>query len=85
MKFDTIVFDTAPTGHTIRLLSFPSIMEKGAGKLLSIKNNFSGIFGQVSSMLMGGRSESEDSFYDKISSMQSLIEDIHKQFKNPVS
>ena len=46
-QYSTIVFDTAPTGHTLRLLSFPSILEKALGKLMSIKNRFSGIFSQV--------------------------------------
>ena len=32
-KYDTIVFDTAPTGHTLKLLQLPAIMQAGLAKL----------------------------------------------------
>lgn len=48
MKFETIVFDTAPTGHTLRLLAFPSVLDKGLGKIMSIKNKIGGLFSTVS-------------------------------------
>ena len=47
MNYSTIVSDTAPTGHTLRLLSFPKTMESAIGKLLDLKNCFQSVLTRV--------------------------------------
>lgn len=46
-SFDIVVFDTAPTGHTLRLLNFPNLLDKGIEKILTLKDKFSSILSTI--------------------------------------
>ena len=47
--WDVIVFDTAPTGHTLRFLSLPELIEAWSGRLLRMMR----VSGGIRSMLFG--------------------------------
>ena len=47
LKFSVVVFDTAPTGHTLRFLSMPKLFVKGMGKVSLLKSHFGGLIDQV--------------------------------------
>lgn len=44
-RFDRVVIDTAPTGHTLRLLELPEMLDSLLGRLLTLRERFSGMIG----------------------------------------
>jgi len=84
MSYSCVVFDTAPTGHTLRLLQFPTTLEKGLGKLLSLKDSFGGLLSTASSLLSGPGSEDMVSgMLDKVEKLKEVVTEANKQFQDP--
>jgi arsenite-transporting ATPase len=83
MDYSVIVFDTAPTGHTLRLLQFPSTLEKGLGKMMSLRNKFGGLISQVSRMFGAGEEFGENALMSKLEGIKSVIEQVNDQFRDP--
>lgn len=52
--YDVIVFDTAPTGHTLRFLSLPDVLDSWVGKMISIRMKFSGAINMFKKFLPFG-------------------------------
>lgn len=83
MNYSTIVFDTAPTGHTLRLLSFPKTMESAIGKLLDLKTKFQGLLNTVTGMMGAGGAEGVEQMIQKLEQLKGLIDQVHNQIRDP--
>lgn len=82
MQYSVIVFDTAPTGHTLRFLSFPTVLEKALAKFSTLGRSFGPMLNQMTSMMGGGQNSQEDMFA-KLESMRAVINEVNTQFKDP--
>lgn len=83
LDFEVIIFDTAPTGHTLRFLQFPTVLEKALEKLSGLSRQF----GPMINGLLGARGglpngQSLDDILAKMESLRETIGEVNKQFKN---
>ncbi len=81
MEYSVIVFDTAPTGHTLRFLSFPTVLEKALTKISTLSGRFGPMINQVSGMM--GMNTNQEEMFGKLDQMRGTITEVNTQFKNP--
>merc|ERR1740121_3416531 len=67
-KFDQIIIDTAPTGHAVRLLSFPDFLERLADRVARLRDRFGWLTG-------GGGPDQLRSFQFRMIELQELFTD----------
>ena len=83
MDYDVVVFDTAPTGHTLRLLQFPTILDKALDKMLGLKGMLGGALTQMMQMFGGGQMGGTEGLMEKLDEMKQIVGSITEQFKDP--
>nr|POF01091.1 atpase get3 [Quercus suber] len=84
MEYEVIIFDTAPTGHTLRFLQFPTVLEKALEKLSQLSQQFGGMIGNLVNARGGlPNGQSFDDVLQKMEELRNTIGDVNKQFKNP--
>lgn len=84
LSYEVIVFDTAPTGHTLRFLQFPSVLEKALAKVSQLSQQF----GPMLQSVIGARGglpggASFDDLVEKLENLRETIAEVNTQFKNP--
>lgn len=77
--YDIIIFDTAPTGHTLRFLSLPDVLDSWIGKMIKMRLKFSGLVNMFRKLLPFGESEEEPKFgTEQLDEMKKRIEEAKK-------
>ncbi|KAF2403877.1 anion-transporting ATPase [Trichodelitschia bisporula] len=83
LSYEVIVFDTAPTGHTLRFLQFPTVMEKALAKLSQLSQQF----GPMLNTFLGQRGalpggQNLEDMLSKMESLRETIAEVNTQFKD---
>ncbi|MCF2137483.1 MAG: ArsA family ATPase [Candidatus Thorarchaeota archaeon] len=61
-NYDRVVFDTAPTGHTLKLLELPDLLDSWLGKMLTLRQRISSMMSGFKAFLGGAAPEEDDSW-----------------------
>ncbi|WP_049986606.1 ArsA family ATPase [Halobellus rufus] len=81
-RFDRVVVDTAPTGHTLRLLELPEMMDTMLGRVAKLRQQFSGMMEGVKGMFgMGGGEAAApdlDELRERIERLRAVLRDPRK-------
>ncbi len=81
--YDLIIFDTAPTGHTLRFLSLPQTLSGWIGKLLKMKMKLGNMFGAIKS-IFGGESKKEDKSFEILERLNEAIQRAKEDLTDPL-
>ncbi len=70
--YDRVIFDTAPTGHTLKLLELPDLLDSWLGKMLTMRQRLSSMMSGLKGMFGGGQQE-EDSSWEMLQQTKDKI------------
>jgi arsenite-transporting ATPase len=82
-EYDLVVFDTAPTGHTLRLLGLPEMLDSFFGKLIRFRMRFSNMFGRLKSLFGRGDSTEEDNSLEQLEKLKLAINEARVELTDP--
>jgi arsenite-transporting ATPase len=80
-RFDRVVVDTAPTGHTLRLLELPELLDSMVGKLLTLRERLGQSMGKLTDVFgddvedSAGGTEQLREFADRIERLRAALRD----------
>lgn len=79
--FSRIVFDTAPTGHTLRLLSLPDFLDASIGKMMKLKKKIASATSALKSMFNKGEPQRDDAS-DKLEQLRERMAKVRDLFRD---
>lgn len=83
-NYDRIIIDTAPTGHTLRLLGFPDFLDNFLEKVIKLRGRLGGILSLLSGMMGSGTNvvEKADQAVEKLQEYKLTMMELRDLFRN---
>lgn len=82
-RWDLIVFDTAPTGHTLRLLDLPTVMDRGVATALDLRDQVRRKVDTARSMVFGPMAARHRDDADDFTELRARMEHIQTVLRDP--
>ncbi|KAJ6986857.1 ATPase ARSA1-like [Populus alba x Populus x berolinensis] len=79
--FTRIVFDTAPTGHTLRLLSLPDFLDASIGKILKLRQKITSATSAIKSVFGQEQTSQQDAAY-KLEQLRERMIKVRELFRD---
>ncbi len=82
-EYDLVIFDTAPTGHTLRFLSLPETLSGWIGKLIKMRIKIGKMFGAVK-RLFSREEKKDDNSLEVLEKLNDAILNAREDLTNPI-
>lgn len=91
ITFDRVIIDTAPTGHTLRMLTLPDFLEGVLGQALRLRERLTGgggtlnggVVGTVVNRVLAGREKELEEATRRVSKYKGKMEQLSTLFRDP--
>ncbi|MFX1504544.1 MAG: ArsA family ATPase [Promethearchaeota archaeon] len=73
-EYDIVVFDTAPTGHTLKLLQLPEMTQSWLYRLIKMRRRLGGMLTGFKTLLGGSSAPDEQEAFEKLEELRDQVE-----------
>ena len=73
-EFDIVVFDTAPTGHTLKLLQLPELTQSWLFRLIKMRRRIGGLMSGFKTLFGGASDVDEQDAFEKLEELRDQVE-----------
>ena len=82
-RFERVVVDTAPTGHTLRLLELPELMDTMVGRIVKFRQKIGGMFEGMKGMFGGQEQPEPEDDLEDLDVLRERIERLRAALSDP--